>query len=272
MNKIIKNFTQGQPLIEGLVIVVSILLAFAIEAWWAEELDRQVEQEELSRLHMEFTGNLNGIRRNAELQKIVRDGTVDLYQTIQNSQGAETVALSNGLLRVSLFTPTYDVATPALDALVLSGLLNVVQDNGVLAAIAAWQRAVKNVTESEVSAREFTELQLFPSFVERGNMGPLLIVDSEQSDTNNNANSGNRDAQENRGAQRNERGDGQRGGGVLLSMQFNDEQETLIKVDSALEGLIAQRTRGADRSAQSLSRLEDAANRLISAIENAQGL
>lgn len=268
MNKIIKNFTQGQPLLEGLVIVVSILLAFAIEAWWAEELDRQAEQEELSRLHIEFTGNLAGIKRNGELQKIVRDGTINLYQTIQAAQGAETVALSNGLLRISLFTPTYDVATPTLDALVLSGLLNVVQDNGVLAAIANWQRSLKNVTESEVSALEFTELQLFPSLVERGNMGPLLIVDAEQIDTRNiNFDRNNRD---NLNAQRNESGGGPRGNGMPPGMQFDDVQETLVRVDSRLEGLIAQRTRGADRSIQSLSRLEGAANRLIDAIERAQ--
>ena len=262
MNKFVKKLSQGQPLVEGLVIVVSILLAFAIEAWWAEQQDRQVEQKELSRLHLEFTANLNGIGRNMELQKTVRDATMELYQRIQGAQGKDTIGLPNGTLRVSLFTPTYDVATPVLDALVLSGLLNVVQDNGVLATIAAWQRAVKNVTESENSTLEF---KLLPSLIQRGNLGPLLVIDAERRDANiireNNRENSNR---------QNQRGEGQRG--ILPGMRPNDAQETLLRVDSALEGLFAQRTRGTDRSAQSLSRLDVAATRLISAIENAQGL
>lgn len=271
MNKFVKNLTQGQPLVEGLVILVSILLAFAIEALWAEQQDRQVEQEELSRLHLEFTANLNGIGRNTDLQEMVRDATVELYQTIQGLQDEETIALSNGLLRMSLFTPTYDVATPVLDALVLSGLLNVVEDSGVLATIAAWQRAVKNVTEFETSALEFTESQLLPSLIQRGNMGPLLIIDSELRNTENDRANENRPGPGEDRQSSNGRRDGERG--LLTRLRGpDDDLETLVKVDSALKGLFAQRTRGANRSAQSLSRLELAATRLISAVEIAQGL
>ena len=41
-------------LLEGVVIVGSILLAFGIEAWWAERQERAEEQRLLQNLHEEF--------------------------------------------------------------------------------------------------------------------------------------------------------------------------------------------------------------------------
>jgi hypothetical protein len=53
--------TQDIPWIrivaEATAIRVSILLAFAIDAWWAERLERIAEREELSRLYDEFASN-----------------------------------------------------------------------------------------------------------------------------------------------------------------------------------------------------------------------
>ena len=40
-----------------MAIVASILLAFAVDAWWAERLDRRTELEELNRLEQEFAEN-----------------------------------------------------------------------------------------------------------------------------------------------------------------------------------------------------------------------
>ena len=40
--------------VEAAAIVVSILLAFAIDAWWEERLERKEEAEQLVRLHAEF--------------------------------------------------------------------------------------------------------------------------------------------------------------------------------------------------------------------------
>ena len=51
---------------EGAAIVVSILLAFAIQAWWEGANERDEEQRILSALCSEFTANLEQIE--SELQ------------------------------------------------------------------------------------------------------------------------------------------------------------------------------------------------------------
>ena len=48
---------------EGAAIVISILLAFAIEAWWDDRKDRIKEEELLVSLAAEIQGNLVGLQR-----------------------------------------------------------------------------------------------------------------------------------------------------------------------------------------------------------------
>ena len=43
--------------IEAAAIVVSILLAFAIDAWWNEQQERAEEREVLESLYVEFEAN-----------------------------------------------------------------------------------------------------------------------------------------------------------------------------------------------------------------------
>ena len=53
----IENIPWKRLSVEALAIVGSILLAFAIDAWWEERLDRQIERNDLERLHAEFIRN-----------------------------------------------------------------------------------------------------------------------------------------------------------------------------------------------------------------------
>jgi len=59
------NSTQNIPWkrlsVEAAAIVVSILLAFAIDTWWDERLKRIEENEQLIRLRAEFNTNIERI-------------------------------------------------------------------------------------------------------------------------------------------------------------------------------------------------------------------
>ena len=56
--------------VEGIVIVVSILLAFAIDAWWDEQQERNAEIQHLARVSSEIEANIDRIRdKNESLQR-----------------------------------------------------------------------------------------------------------------------------------------------------------------------------------------------------------
>ena len=56
-------------LVEALLIVVSILLAFGIDAWWEERRERIEEQEILLGLKQEFEQNQRAIENQVALHE-----------------------------------------------------------------------------------------------------------------------------------------------------------------------------------------------------------
>ena len=58
--------------VEGAVIVASILLAFALDAWWDRRGERVWERAQLEALHGEFTENHIDLSSALEVHELVR--------------------------------------------------------------------------------------------------------------------------------------------------------------------------------------------------------
>ena len=65
--------------VEGVVIVLSILLAFGIDAWWDELGDRRSEREALVRLQGEFERNRTLIESGSGQFRDVAAASQSLY-------------------------------------------------------------------------------------------------------------------------------------------------------------------------------------------------
>ena len=55
----IRQIPWRRILIDGAVIVVSILLAFSIDAWWNNRIEQQREREQLVSMRAEFQASLS---------------------------------------------------------------------------------------------------------------------------------------------------------------------------------------------------------------------
>lgn len=64
--------------VEGAVIVVSILLAFAIDAWWDERNARNAEIEQLVRVAQELQANSQRLQQKLEVLNSAIEGTEEL--------------------------------------------------------------------------------------------------------------------------------------------------------------------------------------------------
>ena len=64
--------------IEALVIVVSILLAFSIEAWWGERQDRQVKERLLSSALAEINTNIRRVEISNSHRTDVEEAVMSL--------------------------------------------------------------------------------------------------------------------------------------------------------------------------------------------------
>ena len=167
----VNNIQWKRLSVEAAAIVASILLAFAIDAWWEEQQDRRTESEILSRLHDEFTLNREGIGARGT-QNRVQVASNELFRLLEAHRGSdEPLVVQNALIFEAMITPTVNPYTPVLDGLILSGQLEVIRDNEVLTRIIFWQRWEEQVLENEIEAREFARSQMVPVLTRRGYMG-----------------------------------------------------------------------------------------------------
>ena len=173
------GFSLGRTLAEVIAIVGSILAAFAIDAWWDEVRERDLEAEQLSRLHAEFSNNLRLMdsRYFRSLRREALGDVLDLAEAQDAALPAEIDIPVLLLMRI-LNAATFEVESPVLDGLIRSGGLEIVEDREVVTALASWDRGVRNYMELAQRARRNSDTLLFPALAARGSISALVERES----------------------------------------------------------------------------------------------
>jgi len=161
--------------VESIAIVASILLAFGIDTWWTERLERSDEKVLLNRLSTEFSTNLERIDRMQGAAGIV-DAVLRFYSAIDEALLNEgpTVQVPTGMLRFAFIAPTFEADIPLLDALTKAGKLDIVDDSRIVAAVSVWERQLRNYTAMAERARRYVDTLLLPGLYKRGDIGAVL--------------------------------------------------------------------------------------------------
>jgi hypothetical protein len=161
--------------VEGVVILVSILLAFGIDAWWAQRVTRQEENTELQRVSDELVAERERIAGFATLHAYASNASLSVVELIER-QGTTpaTLAVSDTLLVGLFMVPTFETEAPTLEALTRSGRIYIIENARVRAAIAASDRSTRHAQDVERRARGFTDDQLAPALAARGPIGHII--------------------------------------------------------------------------------------------------
>ncbi len=140
--------------IEGFAIIVSILLAFAIDAWWDALKEREEEFRLLTALSAEMADNASGAamyaERKAEQAKSIRI----LIDALESVHLGESVQLSNSDLASAFSSGTYGVKRAVYDAMVQSGQLRLVENDDLKQWLAGWPAILEDAAENDVQVRE----------------------------------------------------------------------------------------------------------------------
>jgi len=161
--------------VEGALIVVSILLAFAIDAWWDGRQEGKEEAAVLQGLHAEFRGHQEAItstllrygQAEEDLRWLVRRGGSD-----QDPYPLDSLRWA---LQWALGSPTFDPPTGTILGLLSSGRLERISRAELRSALAAWPAMVEDIRENEESIRAFVTLELVPALAGKGLfLGTLL--------------------------------------------------------------------------------------------------
>jgi hypothetical protein len=227
--------------VEAVAIVASILLAFSIDAWWDEQLERSDELQELARLQIELDTNINRIDQ-FPIIKQASDAGLEILGQIVNAQsnGLQSVEVSTEKLFLLSIAPTFEADAPVLDGLVRSGRLEIVIDPRVIAALASWERRMRDYSEVALLARRNVDTLLVPALVKRGDVA-FALIGSETFD-------------------------------VLHSIEFLSDAPPVvtIDIDREIKGLIAQKVENTGRAIHLLQLARMAAEEALVAIQAAR--
>jgi hypothetical protein len=127
---------------EGVVILCSILAAFAIDAWWEERLEREDEQRYLGSLHQEFLQSLELVVQGDAVRVRALASSKALIDQVQGAARATDESL---LYDFSLLSRPLDIIPrrAVLDDLLSSGGTLLIRSDEIRSALARYNAALK---------------------------------------------------------------------------------------------------------------------------------
>lgn len=142
---------MGWPriLAEAVVVVVSILLAFGIDAWWQDRQVRAEEQQILRGLHEEFLSIHEVLERHLALHVINLQSLEDLLFMIDSEPSDDAGETVEAALQEMVTPTTSDLGNGTLGALLGSGRLDILTSTTLRSRLAAWEGVMGEVWDDQ---------------------------------------------------------------------------------------------------------------------------
>lgn len=148
-----RNIPWQTVVVEALAIVVSILLAFSIDAWWTERNERDIERAALLELRNDL------VESRDQLATVLRSlqSAREEYFYFQSSAAEDLVETDPDKIRWILTglvkNHTFDPVTATLDALINDGRLGLISNSRLLRQLSQWQSELDNIEDISFELR-----------------------------------------------------------------------------------------------------------------------
>jgi hypothetical protein len=147
---------------ESALIVLSILLAFGIEAGWNQRNDRVSEAEALQGLRDDFAENVIRLAESRVEHTEIRDAAIRvLALTGPNAEGVPDLVMDS-LVMTLIGGPKVFAVTATYDALIASGRIDLLQSSSLRRELATWSAALADLGEEEREAFAQMDQRLLP--------------------------------------------------------------------------------------------------------------
>lgn len=155
-----RQIPWARILAEGVAIVVSILLAFGIQAWWDGRQDRAEEQEMLRGLEVDFAANADRLVQVIGLNEAHEDRLFRLGQIGGDSLSGLPPDSLIQYGRALFATNTFDPRDGTLDGALSSGKLELIRDESLQDRLMDWKRRFGDADEEANRLRSLGEQAL----------------------------------------------------------------------------------------------------------------
>lgn len=158
---------------EGVAIVVSILLAFGIEAWYSDRQDHAQANESLAALEAELRQNLNEIEIEIAFRRALVASAERLYVLSTSKEPAPGKELDKLICDLT-WGGHADVSTGALSSILQSGVLTSIEAGELQRSLAALPGLYEQTAISEENSSAFTNDELVYFLNRRGSLNQIF--------------------------------------------------------------------------------------------------
>ncbi len=150
--------------VEATTIVGSILLAFAIDAWWQRRSELEQADALIVSLHADFEASQNHLETWLAGTRWIFRSSSELLNHIKNAEPDEEISVSLELIVGSIGAPTYSPTDSTWEAAFSSGQIELIEDIELRNILGSWRQQLADTSEDEILIREIIVHQLVPAF------------------------------------------------------------------------------------------------------------
>lgn len=152
-------------MVEGAVIVASILLAFAIDRGYETYQERREETAILEGLRSDLLANREAIESHFEWYDRWNDGIVQVHEYIREGSDEGQAEQIQRALSLLFANPTFDPSTATLDVIESSGRGSLLSDTQLRVLIAGWRVHTNDAMDQQQALQRNRESMLWPALV-----------------------------------------------------------------------------------------------------------
>ena len=154
--------------IESMLIVASILVAFAIDAWWDSRSDRKEEEALLIALAQDFDEASAEFDKSKSVQLLIARAGEQLITYSEDGNVPEKERERFDLLVSQHFArSTFDSPTGTVDSAIGSGKINLLSNQRLVAELTQWSAVVDEVRQLQTDARTHFYERIYPYLASR---------------------------------------------------------------------------------------------------------
>lgn len=163
---------------ESSAIVISILLAFSIDAWWTERQETVREERQIQALIAEFEGNRSTLDYDLDRLREVTSNLDDLINNLSSVSVGDDVTVFDRYFWSVRQGGIVDPSTGTLDAMISSGDLGLLQNESLRSALSEWSAKLDQIQTDQQTLRNFTGSELIPYIGTLGDFSSLVLTRS----------------------------------------------------------------------------------------------
>ncbi len=147
----------------GWSVGYSILLAFAIDAWWQRQSELEQADALIASLHADFTSSQSHLEQWLVGNRKTLNALTEFREQLAGTAIGDELVVSIEWVVAAIGAPTYSPTDATLQAAISSGQIELIEDVELRTRLALWRQQLDDTQEDELLIREIVVHHLVPA-------------------------------------------------------------------------------------------------------------